>query len=402
MLNIRNFLKENPHLLLFGVLLTFFSSYGQTFLISLYLPSLERVFAFSNTGLSSFYALATTASALTLPWVGRLIDTQPLARFTFGVLFGLAIACLLLSLAVHPVMVLIGFYGLRLFGQGLMSHTSISTMARAFDVNRGKAISTAILGHPIGESILPLLITLAIAALGWRGSLQLSALSVVVFVVPMIYFLLRQQPRSIRFPPEREPTADEQSPNPIRVLGLRVFWLITPAVFILGFLNTALFFFQLKLGASRGWDPTWVAGSLSVYAASSALATISAGPLVDRLSARQLFPVMLIPYLFGTLLLAYFSHPLSYPVALILLGISNGSSGTIKNALFAEVFGIRIIGTVRSVFTMVMVFSTALGPLTFGLLLDAGWTYGGIFYLAAGVLALIILESALAQSKLRH
>ncbi len=388
-----DFIRNNRHLLLFGVILTYFSSFGQTFLISLYIPEIERVFGLSNTGLSSLYAIATMASAFVLPWVGRLVDTQPLRRFTFGALGGLVTACLLLSFAIHPGLVLISFFGLRLFGQGLMSHTSISTMARAFVSNRGKAISIATLGHPMGEATLPLLIALGIGLLGWRTTLQLSAASLVVIVFPAVYFLLKKPSKDLLFPNREREGQPVKSKNPLLVFKERSFWIIAPAVFITGFLNTAIFFFQVKLGNSNGWDPAWVAGSLSIYALASALSMMGSGPLVDLLTARRLFPFMLIPYIIGVVVLASFSHPLTYPAALVLLAISNGGGSTIKNALFAEVFGTEIIGTVRSVFTTVMVFSTALGPLSFGLLLDNGWTYSSVFWLSVGVLAAIIIWS---------
>ncbi|WP_170110731.1 MFS transporter [Flavilitoribacter nigricans] len=387
------FIRTNRYLLFFGVLLTYFSSFGQTFLISLYIPEIERVFGFTNTGLSSLYAVATMGSAFSLPFIGRLVDTVSLRRFSIGVVLGLGVACLLLSLAIHPVMILFGFFGLRLFGQGLMSHTSISTMARAFDSNRGKAISIATLGHPLGEATLPLLIALLIGALGWRTSLQLEALSLAVVVLPLILFFLKGQERSVIYPHQTEGAEVSKSKNPFRVMRDKDFWIITPMVFIMGFLNTAIFFFQIKLGNSRGWDPAWVAGSLSVYAIASALSMMSSGPLVDSLTARRLFPFVLLPYTAGVILLASFTHPLSYPLALVLIAISNGGGSTIKNALFAEVFGTEIIGTVRSVFMTIIVFSTALGPISFGLLLDAGWSYGQVFWLSAGLLGLIIIWS---------
>jgi MFS family permease len=124
---------------------------------------------------------------------------------------------------------------------------------------------------------------------------------------------------------------------------------------------------------------------------------MGSGPLVDRMTARKLFPFMLIPYVLGVLVLSFFHHPISYPAALILIAISNGGGGTIKNALFAEVFGTEVIGSVRSVFHMVMVFSTALGPISFGLLLDNGWGYGEVFLLSAGVVFAILVWSFLVK-----
>jgi MFS family permease len=143
-----------------------------------------------------------------------------------------------------------------------------------------------------------------------------------------------------------------------------------------------------------------MAASLAVFAFAGATSMVIAGPLVDRWSARRLFPYMLFPYLAGVLILAFGQQPIAYPLALVLLALTNGAGSTIKNALFAEIFGTEVIGSVRSMFTTVMVFSTALGPISFGLLLDQGWDFGQVFLLAALVLALIIIWSWLGYRKL--
>ncbi|NND05332.1 MAG: MFS transporter [Saprospiraceae bacterium] len=377
------FITGHYRLLTFGILLAFFSSYGQTFLVSLYIPQIEAAFGFSNTTLSALYAAATMGSALTLPWIGRKVDVVALKRFATGVVLGCALACVILSLAHHTIVVLLGFFGLRLFGQGLLSHTSVSTMARAFELDRGKAISIAGLGHPLGEALLPIMVAFAISYLGWRSTLQISSLVLLGSMLPLIFILLSAQPAKILHPAVLSSEQLLSQKNPLRLLRDGRFWIIAPVLFMLGFLSTAIFFFQIKLGNSRGWDPTWVAGSLSIYALANALAMMLSGPMIDRLTAQRVFPYILIPFTLGFLLLAFSHHTLVYPAALALLGLSNGAGSTTINALFAEVFGSEMIGTVRSVFATVMVFSTALGPISFGLLLDASWSYQAVFLLSS-------------------
>ena len=143
-----HFLKNNLGLLSFGLFLTFFSSFGQTFLLSLYVPSIEELLNISNTEFGTIYAVATIGSALTLPWAGGYFDKINTARYTLIVISGLFISLLLLSFSYHFIIVIVAFYGLRLFGQGLMSHTSVSSMAKFFENNRGKAIGITSLGHP--------------------------------------------------------------------------------------------------------------------------------------------------------------------------------------------------------------------------------------------------------------
>ena len=394
------FLIRNRSLLAFGLLLTFFSSFGQTFLISLYIPELEQAFALNNTKLSSMYATATMASAFCLPWIGRLVDTIPLMRFSFGVLLGLALACLGFSWIAHPLLIIPAFFGLRLFGQGLMSHTSISTMARAFEADRGKAIGIATTGHSLGEAILPLLVSIVVAQIGWRSTFRIEALMIILVVCPVVYFLLKNQETNLLYPNVIQSKHQKKTQNPLLLFKERSFWIIAPAVFVLGFLNTAVFFFQMKFGASRSWSPEWMAGSLAIFAVVGATSMVVAGPLVDRWSAKKLFPFMLFPYLGGVLILSIGQAAISYPIALACLAISNGAGSTIKNALFAEVFGTEVIGSVRSLFTTVMVFSTALGPISFGLLLDQSWSFGQVFLLSAAVLLVIIIWSWFGTNRL--
>ncbi len=380
-------------LLAFGLLYTFSSSFGQTFLLSLYVPSIEGFLNISNTQFGSLYAIATIGSALTLPWLGSYFDKIELRPYSLGVTIGLALSLLLLSLSWNFFMVLIAFYGLRLFGQGLMSHTSISAMARYFSTHRGKAIGLAGLGHPAGEAVLPIAIALLIAALGWRVSLQLSSLYALIVILPLTLLLLQKSRARIQaYKSKRTTTSGSgQKMGFLQMMSGKRFWIIAPIVFMLGFTNTAVFFFQLKLGEARDWSPEWVALSISSFALFSALGMLASGSLVDRLSARKMFPHYLIPYLIGLVVLILFQHPLSYPAALAFMGLSNGMGSTINNAMMAEIYGTRIIGQVRSIFITVMVASTALGPIAFGLLLDMQISFAVIF----GFVALTLLMAGL-------
>ena len=365
----------------FGLLLTFFSSFGQTFLLSLYVPSIEELLGISNTEFGTIYAVATIGSAITLPWLGGYFDKIHTTGYTLMVIGGLMIALLLLSFSYHVILVVLGFYGLRLFGQGLMTHTSVSTMARYFGLDRGKAIGAASLGHPAGEASLPILITLLMGVIGWRGALQVSALTCALVVAPLAIFLLSRSKIRIRAYRMQNHAAREgkRKVEVRKIFRDRRFWIITPVIFMIGFTNTAIFFFQLKLGEAKGWSPEWVAGSLSAFALAGALGMTGVGSLVDRFSARRLFPFYMTPYLLGLLALILFDHRLVYPVALILIGIGHGTGRTIKDAMLAEIYGSDIIGQIRSLFITVMVVSTALGPILFGILLDQNVSYSVIF-----------------------
>jgi len=378
---VTNIIKYSASLLAFGLLFTFFSSFGQTFLLSLYVPSIEDFLQISNTEFGTIYAIATTGSALTLPWAGGFFDKIETKYYSLLVILGLSGALLLLSFSYHVVMVILGFYLLRLFGQGLMTHTSVSSMARYFSTGRGRAIGTASLGHPLGEAILPLLITLLIGSIGWRGALQVSALTCILIVAPVALLLLYHSKTRIRAYKMQTYTSSkgQKKISKLAILKDRRFWIVTPVVFMVGFTNTAIFFFQLKLGDAKGWSPEWVAASISAFAIANAAGMIGIGSFVDRFSGKKLFPYYMISYLLGLPALVLFNHPIVYPIALAFMGLGHGAGRTIKDSMLAEIYGSEIIGQIRSIFTTVMVVSTALGPVTFGILLDFDVSFSLIF-----------------------
>ena len=390
--------RRHRNLIGFGFMLTFFSSFGQTFLVSIYVPEILQDFEISNARFGSVYAAATLFSALCLPWLGRYIDLLDLKKFSWLVVGGMVASLLIFSQAYQVIWLAVGLWGIRLFGQGLMSHTAITSMGRYFEAERGKAISIASLGHPAGSALLPLLVTLVIGLVGWRYSLLASAVCVALLLPLLISCLLRNQetappaaPTSTTEQEERKAGSKDKSPPSYRkIMSSKAFWLIAPGTLAVPFLNTSFFFYQIALAEAKGWSTEWVAGSFIAYALAKALSTIMAGQLIDRYSAIKTFPFFLFPLAGALVLVVTLDNAWIAPVYLILIGISSGLGNPVKSAIQAEIFGVKFLGTVRSLFTALMVISTALGPAIFGFLLDGGLSFEQAFGLAIIYLLLTI------------
>jgi MFS family permease len=189
--NYLRFFLSNRKILVFGVLLTLYSSFGQTFILSLYIPGILESFEISSSFFSRLYAIATLLSATTLIFFGKLIDYIPLKRFTLIVIFGIITASLLAAFSVHVAMLFVAIYLLRFFGQGLLSHTSMTTLGRYFSRARGKALSIAYLGFPIGEGLLPIIMISIILWIGWRETFALSAGFSLLTLLPLSLWLIR-------------------------------------------------------------------------------------------------------------------------------------------------------------------------------------------------------------------
>jgi MFS family permease len=397
-MNFLQFFIANKKILLFGVLLTFFSGFGQTFLLSLYIPHIITEFKISQSLFSTIYATATMCSGLTIVFAGKLIDRKPLMKFSIIVITGIIAANIFAGLTLNLVMIFIAIFMLRFFGQGLLSHTSMTSMGRYFNHTRGKALSIAQLGYPIAEAIFPITIVSLIMAYGWRESFLISAGFMALTLLPIAWFLIRDFDKSkikesipvLAKHKESARVIDKiwSQKEIIRDLN---FYTFAPTVFIVGFTLTSLFFFQTYIATVKGWTFEWMALSISAYAIASFSFSILSGALIDRFSAKTVFPFLLLPLALGLLILNYFTHPMAAMIFWFLTGITAGSNPTTGNALYAETYGVKNLGSIRSIFTFVMISSTAAGPVFYSLLLDKGFHYSQVHLLIIGAIAFNIV-----------
>lgn len=169
--------------------------------------------------------------------------------------------------------------------------------------------------------------------------------------------------------------------------------MLAPNLFFLSFTITGLFFFQFSIIEYKGWDPALIAGGLTVFALSSVGSILLAGPLIDQYSAKKFFPFYLFPFLLALLLILFSTKGWVIFPYMILLGMSGGFGNATVSALQVEFFGPKQIGAVRSVFTSLMVLSSAAGPAAFGLILDLGMTYSQVFQFSIVLVILVISQS---------
>ena len=179
------FAAEHRRFLGFGFFAALSSSFGQTYFIGVFGPALQREFALTHTAWGTIYMLGTLASAALLPWTGKLLDRADLRAYTAAVCVLLVAACALTASATGPALLVLAVFALRQSGQGLLSHVALTSMARYFDVGRGKAIAIASLGFAAGEAMLPLAAVALIAALGWRETYVLIGVTVALIVAPI-------------------------------------------------------------------------------------------------------------------------------------------------------------------------------------------------------------------------
>jgi MFS family permease len=398
-----NFLRENARWIVGGFLLTFFSSFGQTFFISLSAGDIRAENGLSHGQFGGLYMLATLASALTLPQLGKVVDRVPIAVVAAFTIPALMVAAISMSMATNVIWLGITIYALRLFGQGMMTHISMTAMGRWFSAQRGRAVSLATLGHNFGEAVFPSAFIFAAYALGWRGTWLAAAVVLALVAWPAIVMLMRVErtPRATDGPERRTALRDWTRRE---VLRDPIFWLCLSGVLAPGFIGTTVFFHQVYLSELRGWAPEVFASSFIVMSSMTIVFALIAGQLIDRFSAVRVLPTFLLPLAASCLVLATTQSPWGAYAFMALMGISYGFSSTLFGALWPELYGARHLGSIRAVIVAMMVLATAMGPGLTGWLIDRGVSYPGqiaamgVYCILAAVVMTIVSRKAAGRN----
>ena len=386
------FARRHLRFLGFGFLLAFTSSAGQTYFIGVFGPEVRETFTLSHTEWGFIYMVGTLCSAMLLPWSGHLIDRYDLRLYTASVVTGLAIACSVMSVTPSALFLIVSIFLLRQFGQGLASHTAITSMARYMREGRGKGIAISSMGYSFGEATLPLFAVTLIAVIGWRSTYLATALGVLC-LLPVILLLLRghtaRHDAHIAALEREEFEQGEARTSKTRrqMLGEGRFYLLLPALLAPSYVSTGLFFHHLTLAESKGWSDAWVTGNYWIYALCAVSASLISGPLIDRFTAARVVRFYLVPMIFGLLLLVPAESPIWVTPYMMLLGLNTGIYFTTFSSIWAELYGTRFIGGIKSLIGALGVLASALGPVSIGTLLDANFTFEQVCIVFAGFCA---------------
>ncbi|RKS09103.1 putative MFS family arabinose efflux permease [Nocardiopsis sp. Huas11] len=399
------FLLTERRWLASGFLLFGGSSFGQTFFISLFSADIRAEHGLSHGAFASLFMVATLAGALTLTRIGRMVDVLPARTVVLVTVPLLALGAVAMAWATHPAVLLAALFALRLFGQGLMSHTAFTLTGRWFDRERGRATSVATLGLNTAEAALPLLVVGVVALTGWRETWWLVAAGLMVLLWPLAALTGRDRV------PDTGPGARgaRTAVGWTRRAALRdpVLHLLLPVMAAPALIGNTVFFHQAHLVESRDWAPALFASAFAVYAALTVVFNLVGGFLVDRFTALRMTPLFLLPLACGLLVLSVAQGPWSVFAFMALYGVTNGLSLGMFGAVWPEVYGVRHLGSIRSVVVAVLVFASAAGPGVAGLLIDAAVPFSaqiavlGAYCLAASAVAVRVVRAVRTRERAR-
>ena len=396
MLNI----KINFKIIFFGFIFTFFSSFGQSFFLGLFNSSIRDILSISQGQFGSIYASATLLSSFFLIWVGKKIDDINIFRFAFFVTLLLSFSCYFFSKISSVIFLFIAIFLMRFSGQGMMSHTATTTISRYFTKSRGKALSTCWFGLSTAEFILPVLIVFLLTITTWQNIWIFISILVLIFLPITSFFLIKKLNFESREETDEEDLKNIKQWKRIEVLKDYRFYIICLNMLAMPWIATGVFIFQSFISESKGWGTFVIAQSFMVYSVLSVITLLVSGFLIDKFTSRKLLIYMNIPLLISALVLVFFDITISAFIFLGLIGVSNGLANVLGSSTWAEIYGVKYIGSIKALTTALMVFSTAFGTALFGLLIDRGFSIEqialvSVIYISISIVLLFIVRNKL-------
>ena len=388
--------------IIFGFIFTFFSSFGQSFFLGLFNSSIRETLSITHGQFGSIYASATLLSSFLLIWVGKKIDDINIFRFALYVTLLLAFSCFFFSKISSIVFLFIAVFLMRFSGQGLMSHTATTTISRFFTKSRGKALSIGWFGLSTAEFILPVLIVYLLTLTAWQN-IWLSISVLILFFLPFISFaLIKNLSFDSREDVNDQNFVEKEIKNWTRVEVLKDyrFYIVCLNMLAMPWIATGVFVYQSYITESKEWGEFVIAQSFMAYSVLSVITLLGSGFLIDKFTSRKLLIFMNIPLLISMLVLFYLDISISAFIFLGLIGISNGLANVLGSSTWAEIYGVKYIGSIKALTTALMVFSTAFGTALFGLLIDKGFTIEQIavisfVYIFLSLIALFVVRNRL-------
>ena len=369
------FLRNNAPWLAAGFLLSFSSSYGQTYFISLFAGEIMAEFGLSHAQWSSIFGIGTLGSAGLLVLAGGITDRYRVRALGTAIMVGLALACFAMAAVPSAWALLPVIFLLRFTGQGMCGQMANVAMGRWFVANRGIALAVATLGFALAESLLPIVFVSLLGSTPWR-LLWVIAAGLALLAIPLLFMLLQSErtPQGLSDDMHspgmqgRHWTRAEVLRHPLFLAALPL--ILGPAAFA-----TAMFFHQVHLSDAKGWSHLQFVALFPLYTLLTVGGMIGSGLLIDRFGTGRLMHLYQIPLILAFLTMGWSDTIAGGAIAMALLGFGQGMGTTLPTAFLAEYFGTRHLGAIRAMATGTMVLGTALGPVITGSLIDSGWRF---------------------------
>lgn len=400
-------LTRHPFLISFGIMQIFFSAPGQTFLISLFIPFIVKDLHISQTLAATIYSTATLCAALILNPAGRLIDKYAVTTVLKTITVAMALGCAIIANAQSIFTLFLGYFFIRLIGQGVFGLTASTLMIKNFVKNRGKSLGLITLGFPISEAIFPSITLILITSIGWRATYGIWGVIMISIMLPLQLFLVSRSriqhgqfqsgeidvnPQHLRGQPEkRHIRAHKDIPLGQALKDIK-FYLILAAACLPPMVVTGLFYHQVSLFESNQWPLGLAVTGFAIYAFFKAAGSIGIGIVVDKHGPFTPFILLIFMLGLGTFFAGKGGPSYTIYTYFILIGAALGFSSPVTNVVWPYFYGVKYIGSIKGMVATCRNGVTALSPLPMAMAMDRGISINTILmYLGFTIILLSFL-----------
>jgi MFS family permease len=404
--------------LVMAALAYFFSGPGQTYSISIFIDHYIENFGWSRSLVSTLYSAGTLVSGLILTFMGKNIDKFGHRKMIVIISISLGLAAVWMSFVSTPVMLLIGFFLMRFFGQGSLGLWPQTLVPHWFRSKRGLAMSIMGIGGVIGAAVIPPLNNYLINTLGLSNAWRFWTLVLFLIMAPLGWFFVRNRPENIGLKidgleEEEEDRVSEKFAPQVHIsndpwtlkqaMKTKEFWMLIFIIVVPSMVNTGMTFHMVSIIGEKNFNAAFAAYILSITSVVKFPLTFLGGYFLDRFKASIIKALNFVLLVAAVFLLIKADSRSAFLIYAVVHGSFMAFDGVSTSVILPNYFGKKHLGSIRGFFSTAMVIGSALGPLPFGLAFDHFNGYREILLMVLILpLASVIISYLATPPEYRH
>lgn len=408
----------------YGWVIWFFSTLGflmsvpgQTMGMAVFTDYFIDGMGLSRTQLSMAYLIGTVTSSLFLTRAGRWYDKLggrvmvALSSLVLGIMV-FYISCvdlfshylaefLSMPLAyIAFILVVPGYFGVRFWGQGVLTSASRNVLLMWFDKRRGLVGGVRGVFVSLGFSLAPIFLAAIILEFGWRQALWVLAIVVGIFFAFLALIFLRDTPESCGMLADGESSHDQTPQEDVKVSKTLaearrspIFWIVSLSLSMHALFGTALVFHIVAVFGEAGRSQEEAFGYFFPAAVASTSVNLIASWLADFNPLKPFLIAMLMSFVLGAWGLLHLAETWGFWLLVCGFGAGGGLWGVLSNLAFVRYFGKLHLGEISGLNTSLTVFASAIGPAMFSLGVDYFDTFRAAEWLCTAFLVIILIAA---------
>ena len=381
--------------------------------IGVFVLPMSEEFSWSRSSISFAAALGILLNGVSQPILGHLYDRVGGRKLILIGATVIGITAILLAFTFHIA------YFIFVFGVVMavaMSAGSITTgaviVSKWFQRKRATAIGITAAGASVGGLILVPFTTYLIQLLDWRYSWAILGTMIIVLVLPVAYFVLRNKPEDMGLLPDGDeapsgsgPRRPVRPPGPLEVDQWRhafrswPMWQLCATYFVCGFTTLIMAFHFVPNAVESGFSPATAATAFGVLSAMNTIGVLIVGPIADKLGHKSLLGMVYFFRGVGYVLLLTLPGQWGLWVFAVVGGSSWIATVPLTTGLTADIYGLKKVGTLSGMVFLSHQIGGSIGIQFGGIMRDLTGSYTVPFAVAAGLLFFAAFMAMLIQER---